>query len=213
MVWDCLIAWVVVVFTVVGWSTGLVRLWTVPVSMVIATFVSQLVYIDLATVLVETLHLEPTFAVFAGYFVTWLGLVQYCDAFLSTMVDTPSGPPWLILRLGGAALGFAKGFGAFVLAAMVAYAQNSVPEPPHVAWQNRWIIHAASDSILLPKIHLVANELDHPIGKYVLSAAAPRFRPNFSLGDDPFAEQEKKEEERGLEFVRRWKRFQAEMGQ
>ncbi len=212
MVWDCLIGWVILVFTVMGWSIGLVRSWTVPFSMALATFVTQHIYVDVATVMVETLHLEGAFAVFAGYFFTWLGLAQYTDAFLQRMVRTRETTPAFLSKIGGGALGFSKGAAAFVFAAMVAYAQNQVPEPPVLSWQNSWMLKAAADSKLLPKLHLVAAKLDRPLGKYILSDAAPRFHANFAFGDDPFAAIEKKQHDKGLKFVEGWKKFQTDYG-
>lgn len=212
MVWDCLIGWVVVVLSMVGWSIGLVRSWTVPLSMLIATFIAQHIYVDLATFLVETLHLEPSFAIFVGYFFTWLALTQYCDIILSRIVKTDERKtPALALKIGGGLLGFSKGIAAFILSAMVAYSNNHVPEPPDVVWANRWIVKAAQDSFFLPRIHLVASRLDAPLGKFVLSDAAPRFKVNFALGDDPFAAQEKREEQRGKDLAKSWKRFQKDM--
>lgn len=214
MVWDCLIGLVVVLFTLVGWSVGLLRSWSVPFSMLIATFVAQHIYVDLATILVETLHLEPTFAVFASYFSTWLALAQYCDTVLPRLtIKLLDKPPNLLLKMGGGAVGFAKGLGAFVLTAMVTFAHNKVPEPPVLAWENNWIIDSAADSFFLPRLHLLASKLDEPLGKFVLSDSAPRFRPNFTLGDDPLAAVEKSEEKRGYEFVQSWKKFQKDMGQ
>lgn len=213
MVWDCLIAWVVIVFTMVGWSSGLLRTWTIPISMALATFVSQHIYIDLSTILVETLHLEPTFAIFIGYAFTWIGLVQYCEAVLSELFRPKDVPVLLIFKMGGGILGFTKGAGAFILAAMVAYSHNKVPEPPVVCWENRWILHAARDSYLLPRIHLVASKLDPKLGKFVLSDSAPRFHANFALGNDPFEKMERQEEERGRNFVKGWKQFQKDMNE
>ena len=71
MIWDCLIAWVVIVCTLVGWSIGLVRSWTVPISLALATFVSQHIYIDLAAILSENCRLEATLAVCLAYALTW----------------------------------------------------------------------------------------------------------------------------------------------
>ncbi len=212
MVWDCLIGWVILVFTLMGWSMGLVRSWAVPFAMAIGTYVTQHIYVDVATVMVETLHLEPAFAVFAGYFLTWLGLVQYAEAFLQRMIHTRERTPIFISKVGGGILGFSKGAAAFVFAAMVAYAQNQVPEPPVLSWQNSWMLRAAEDSKLLPKLHLAAAKLDQPLGKYVLSDAAPRFHANFSLGDDPFAAIEKRQRDKGLKFVQGWKKFQKDTG-
>ena len=199
----------------VGWSAGLLRTWTIPISMAIATFVSQNIYIDLATILVETLHFEPTFAIFIGYGFTWMGLVQYCETVLSELVRTnPDSQSPIYSKMGGAVLGFAKGAGAFVLAAMVAYAHNKVPEPPVICWENRWMLHAARDSYLLPRIHLIASKLDPKLGKYVLSDSAPRFHTKFALENaDPFAKMEAQEEERGRNFVKGWKQFQKDMGE
>jgi uncharacterized membrane protein required for colicin V production len=213
MVWDCLIAWVVIVFTMVGWSMGLLRSWTVPFSMAIATFIAQHVYIDLATLMVDTLKLEPTFSVFFAYVFSWLWLVQFCDHFLSDLLrsDATDSIPPMVSKVGGGALGFAKGAGAFVLAAMVAYASNKVPEPTHIGWADHWMIHAAGDSHLLPQIHFVAMKLDEPLGKYVLSDAAPRVKGDFVI-PDPFAGVEKSEERRGYEIGRRWKQFETDMG-
>jgi uncharacterized membrane protein required for colicin V production len=212
MVWDCLIAWVVIVFTMVGWATGLVRCWTIPISMAVATFISQRIYVDVSTVLVETLQLEPTLSVFIAYVFTWLFIVQYCDSFLSYVIRLPDFDLGLISKAGGGLLGFTKGLGTFVLAAMVTFAQNKVPEPPETCLANLWMIQAAADSRLLPKIHLVALRLDQPIGKYVLSDSAPRFQPSFYLDLDPFGYMRKREEQRGYEFIESWKKFQQDLG-
>ena len=210
MVWDCLIGWVILLFTLIGWGMGLVRMWTVPFSMAIATFISQHLYIDAATILVETLHLEPTFSVFISYVFTWFWIAQYCNFFLWHVIrigDQNAVPP-MWSNIIGALLGFAKGAGGFVLAAMVTYAQNQVPEPPEVCWENRWIVHSARDSYLLPKVHYLANELDPKIGKYVLSESAPRFHPNFALGNDPLAPVMERERERGRKIYRNLKYLQ-----
>ncbi len=214
MIWDCLIGWVVVLFTLLGWSAGILRSWTVPISMLVATFLAQHIYVDLAALLVETLHLESTFAVFTGYYFCWLFIVQYCELLLSNIQrpqSAQSAQPAVLSKLGGGILGFTKGLAAFVLAAMVAFAHR-LPEPPEIAWQNQWILSAAKDSLILPRLHLIAAKLDEPLGKYVLSDSAPRFKMNFALGDDPFDKVKKQEEERGKNFVKGWKKFKEDLG-
>lgn len=216
MVWDCLIAWIVVVCTTVGWSLGLLRSATVPVAMLIATFIAQNIYIDLAAIMADALQLEPTLAVFLGYFITWLGLVSYIDAVLLELCGSILWEQDLKLfsKIAGASIGFCKGFGAFVLASMVAYAQHQVPAPPVTSWQNHWIIVLAQDSFFLPKIHQAACTLDRPLGKYILSEAAPRIHP----GDipivmaDPFSRYERKQEQRGYEFAQSYRKFQTDLG-
>lgn len=213
MVWDCLIAWVVVICTTVGWSLGLLRSATVPVAIVIATFISQNIYIDVATVMADALQLEPSLAVFLGYFLTWLALVSYIDAIL---IDLFGESLWehevkFFSKLAGASIGFCKGFGAFVLASMVAYAQHQVPSPPIYSWQNHWIMVLAQDSFFLPKIHKVACQLDKPIGKFVLSDSAPRIQPGAMLTADPFHSLKTSEEKKGLEFAQSWKNFKSDM--
>lgn len=190
----------------------MVRSWTVPFSMILATVVAQSIYIDLSTILVDTLRLEPTMAVFIGYFFTWFALVEYSDFVLaSLLVRVPDTNPALVSKIGGAILGFSKGTAAFVFAAMVAFAHNHVPEPTHVSMPNRWLVMLAQDSFLLPRIHVVAARLNHPLGKFVLSDSSPRVRPEFFANADPFASIEKSEERKGFEFARSWKRFQRDM--
>ncbi|MBX9688973.1 MAG: CvpA family protein [Candidatus Obscuribacterales bacterium] len=212
MVWDCLIGWVVIVFTVVGWSNG-IRSWTIPFSMFIATLISQHIYVDLSALLVETLDVETTAAIFIAYSVCWLGITQYSDSLLSGLIKMKEAPQILPLKLAGGLAGFAKGAGAFVLAAMVAFAHNNVPSPPRVSWQNNWIMLAAADSFLLPPLGYLASRFDEPLGKFVLSDSAPHFKPNFALSADPFASIEKKQEEKGKAFVASWKKFKKDMDQ
>lgn len=197
----------------VGWSLGLVRCWSFPFSVLLATFIAQHIYVDVATVLVETLHLEATFSIFIAYFFVWIGLVQYSEALLSRLfyIKDKTMPLWS--KIGGAGVGLAKGAGAFVLASMVAYANSKVPEPPQLCWENRWIVRSARDSYLLPRMHLMARKLDDSMGKYVLSESAPRFHPNFNLAKDPFADTEKREEERGKRFVKGWRQFKQDLGE
>ena len=212
MIWDCLIAWVVIVCTLVGWSIGLVRSWTVPISLALATFVSQHIYIDLAAILSENCRLEATLAVCLAYALTWLWIAQYCDSFLSRLVRTHDASQLLILKLGGGALGFVKGLAPFVLATMVASVQNQVPEPADICQADLWMVQAASDSFLLPAIQKVANKLDQPLSKFVLCKSAPRINPTtVELISDPFAEMKKKEQHRGVEIMESWKRLQNDL--
>jgi uncharacterized membrane protein required for colicin V production len=210
MVWDGLIVLVITIFAMAGWSAGLLRSWTVPVAMIFATLVSQLVYVDLSATLAENLQLEPTLSVFLSYVFTWLWIVQYSDSFLSHIVRVPDGSRNFFLKFGGGLLGFSKGLAAFVLAAMVSYGQTMVPEPAELCWANRWLVRAASGSRLLPGIHHVACRLDEPLGKYVLSDSAPRFHPNFELVGDPFESIRARQEKKGEDFVKGWQKFQRD---
>lgn len=213
MVWDCLIAWVIVLCTTVGWSLGLLRSVTVPIAMIIATFIAQNIYIDLSTLMADLLQLEPSLAVFLGYFATWLGLVSYIDAVLLELFGSSL---WerdikLFSKVAGASIGFCKGFGAFVLASMVAFAQHQVPSPPVYSWQNHWMMVLAQDSFFLPKIHTVACQLGRPIGRYVLSDSAPRIQPGAIVFADPFQSYEKRQEQRGYEFAQSWRKFETDL--
>lgn len=212
MIWDCLIAWVILVFTTAGWSAGALRCWALPVAMAISTLVSQHIYVDLSSVLVELLHLEPTLAVFVSYVFTWFWIMQYCENFLLHMVPAAERNPGLASKIGGGFLGFLKGAGAFVLAALVAGSQIAIPDPPHLSQANSWILRAARDSFLLPRIHLVACQLNQPIGKYVLSSAPPRIQANILTAADPFESYKKTQERRGFEFMEGWKRLQHDLG-
>jgi hypothetical protein len=183
--------------------------------MVIATFISQNIYIDLSTILAETLQLEPSLAVFLGYFITWLGLVSYTDAVL---IEIFGGRLWerdmkFFSKFAGASIGFCKGFGAFALASMVAVAQHQVPSPPVTSWQNHWIMVLAQDSYFLPKIHQVACQLDRPLGRFVLSDSAPRINPSAipNLMGDPFASLEKRQQRRGYEFAQSWRKLETDL--
>ncbi len=193
---------------------GLLRCWTFLFSVLLATFIAQHIYVDTAAVLVDTLHLEATFSIFVSYFFVWIGLVQYTEALLSRLfyIKETNLPLWS--KIGGGCVGLAKGVGAFILAAMVAYANSRLPEPPHLCWENRWIVQSARDSYLLPRLHQMARKLDDGMGKYVLSESAPRFHYDFSaIAKDPFADTEKQEEERGKKFIKGWRQFKQDLNE
>lgn len=207
MTFDCLIVIVVIAFTVLDWCLGLVRDWSVPVSMVIATLIAQHVYVDLATIIAEALHLEATFSVFLAYLIIWFCIAQFCDNLLCHVFKSSDKDPPFVMKILGSLLGFAKGSMGFVLAAMVAYAHSKVPEPPMVSSENNLVISMTSNSFFLPQLHHLARELDEPIGKYVLSDSAPRFRPNFALGDDPLAPIMDQERRKGYKVGKAYNKF------
>lgn len=213
MIWDCLIAWVVIILTMVGWANGLLKSWTVPVSMAIGTILTQHIYVDLGTLLVDYLGLEASFAAFAAYFFCWLGIVQYSDMLISRIIRASEKEPSIPFKIGGALLGALKGVSAFVLSAMVAYAHNKIPDPPQVSWQSHWMIRAASDSILLPRLHLIAEKLDTRLGNYVLSTSAPLIPGNLAVNQDPFDSDKKQEERNGQRMGKALKAWEKELDQ
>ncbi|MBX9570558.1 MAG: CvpA family protein [Candidatus Obscuribacterales bacterium] len=209
MFWDLLLPAVLITFALTGWATGLSKKWyAVPVSVVIATVLCQHLYIDAATFLAEILHLEPFLSVLLAYLILWICVQQFIESILTHYRAGPIKGLELVDKVTGSIVAFSKCLLGFVCAAMVAYSHSStVPNPPVLDWQDRWLAGAVRSSKVLGLFHQLA-EASHPVlGKYVLSDAAPRFRPNFNILADPFEDIENQEREHGKDVYRKYKDF------
>lgn len=212
MFWDLIILAITITFTSVGWAKGLSRTWySVPIAVVIATVVSQRIYIDLATVFAAFLHMQPIISVFIAYLTVWIIIEQIFESILTRTGPAPEDKSAKFLKIAGATMGGCKSLLAFVLAAMVTYSHSSVPSPPEKAWQATWLAESLSHSQSLLVLHNWAAALNPHLGKFVISEADPDFVPDFSIGDDPFEKVRKRRERWGFNYIKKYKQAESEL--
>ena len=207
MVWDILLAAILITFALTGWATGLSKKWyAVPVSVVVATVMCQHLYVDAATFLSEILQLEPIIAIMLAYLALWIFVQQFIESVLTHYRAGPSQKLVFLDKLLGAVMAFSKILVGFVFASMVAYAHSNVPFPTALDWQDKWLAGTFRTSRVLVLFHTLA-EMSHPvIGKYVMSDAAPRYIPDFVLAD-PFSELKREEKQHGRDVYKQYKNF------
>ena len=211
MIWDLIVGLVLVFFGLLGWAAGISRTWyAVPISVLAATWIVQHLYIDGATFFSASLLLEPYIAILFSYLILWLIVEQICESLLIKTRPITAKEPILVDKIGGAGLGIAKGAFGFICAAMVAYAQNNVPEPTSVDWEDRWLKGSVRRSHTMSFLHDWAGASHPLLAKIVLSDASPIFQPKDRLGVDAFEDSNKEEIEKGAAVGRKFKEYKKQ---
>ncbi len=218
MFWDLLLSLILITFALTGWATGISKKWyAVPTSVIVATFMCQHIYVDAATFMSETLHLEPFISILMAYLILWILIQQFVESILSHYRAGPTEKRGLVLldKLSGSAVAFSKVLLGFIFATMVAFSQTKVPFPEEIDWRDRWLAGAVRQSHVVSLLNELAEKTHPVIGKYVLSDAAPRINPQLidKFMQDPFQDLESSEKQHGKDVYRNYKNFKSTEGE
>lgn len=211
MIWDAAIVFFIGAFVAAGWQLGMVRCWTVPISIVVATIATQTIYVDFSTWLVQQLKIEPAYAVLCGYLLLWLNIEAICEVLLGYLsrqivyrqLITPE-------KWAGAAIGFAKGLTILVFASMASTMVLEIPEPPSYDPRAVWLADSLRSSRLLNLSHNSACNFKRAVGKYVISNKPPSFQPDFRSSERTrLSPEQEKQIKRLVETLRTYKGLSA----
>jgi len=181
MVWDGLIIVLIVTLAIAGWSVGIVNSWRGPLAVIIATLVTQQLYIDFATWIVQQLRCSPEMGIGIGYILMW-GAIEIIAEILLNLI-LPFGKktrPLMYERALGAVLGIFKALLVVILPLMCLQVQNQIPKPPEEKAQLTILIDSGADkSALIKAFSGVAKGWVPMIGGLVVSTKPPSFKPTF----------------------------------
>lgn len=185
MIWDGFILYFAIAFAIAGWNVGFKRSMPSLLPVVLATVVTQALYVDVATFVVEQLRIPPDSAIFITYLLLWLALEFAGEAFLSMLFYSPTPREMLkINRFGGAAIGLFKCATVLVFASLTALVNESVPDPPKYDSKAFWIMDTANDSTLLQICENVAAVTPPKVAAAVVSTQKPTYTPEFHHSHD-----------------------------
>jgi hypothetical protein len=186
---DILLAYLAFTCAVAGWNIGLVNCWPLPFAFIMATVITQAIYINFSAWVIEQLKMPDEPAVFLAYFCIWLFMELICVAALKIMIPIPTRHrPILIEKLFGAGLGFAKMAALIVFATLASLCATDMPCPPHYSLSSVWMAVTCQHSRLIRASENIAAILPTKVDTFVVSTRAPTYQPHFveaSADNDP----------------------------
>jgi uncharacterized membrane protein required for colicin V production len=185
MIWDGFILYFAIAFAIAGWNVGFKRSLPSLLPVLAATVITQALYVDFATWIVEQLRIPPDSAVFIAYLLLWLVLEFAGEATLGMLFYSPTPRNMLkINRFGGSLIGIFKCATVLVFASLTALLNESVPDPPKYDSKAFWIMDSANSSTLLQMCESLAAVTPPKVAAAVVSMQKPTYTPEFHHSHD-----------------------------
>jgi len=182
MFWDGLAAVLALILAITGWKRGFLASLPGPVAMIVATLITQHIYVDFSQWLSAQLRLDPIPAVAAGYLMCWLSIETALELVIGMFLKGRfiEHTPIVLNQFGGGLWGLFKAATIFILPLMAISVDIKIPEPPKdVSGLVAPEIPAESDSTVMPIMRKAAESLLPSIGDFVTSEDAPSFEPKY----------------------------------
>lgn len=182
MFWDGLTAVLAIGLFIAGWKRGFLASLPSPIAIIVATLVTQHIYVDFAQWLSQQLRLDPHPAVGAGYVMCWLTIDTAVELIIGMFLKGrfAEHTPIVLNQFAGGIWGIVKAVIIIVLPLMALSVEIKIPVPPKdVSGLVAPEIPAESDSTVMPVLRKAAEALLPTIGNYVVSTNAPSFEPKY----------------------------------
>ncbi|MBY0357706.1 MAG: CvpA family protein [Candidatus Obscuribacterales bacterium] len=183
MLWDLIILATAIGLGVSGWNTGLINSWRGPLAIVLATIITQHLYVDAATWFVQQLLLSPQNAAFFGYLIVWIVSEICLELVLQLFLNWHRrARPNIIDRFGGFILGISKCAIIVVLPLIAMSAPAKIPAPPAGSSEDSMSAPfklAFEESSMIKMASTIGSNLKPTVESFVLSDKEPSFKPTF----------------------------------
>lgn len=184
MVWDFAIVYLGISLAIAGWNLGLRNSWPAPIAMVLSTAITQLLYVNFSTWIVDQARLPTDLSFFIGYLSVWL--VTEAALELGLVLLLPLRRQFLIgraNRIAGSLFGFAKAYTVVLFATAASVSAMWCPLPPDIPAAAVWLADSSRDSVLMHASRQTASKMPSAVAQRIISQDAPSYKITFETPD------------------------------
>ncbi len=199
MVWDIAIIYLGISLAVAGWNVGITKAWPTPFGVVLATAITQFLYVNFSAWILDQSRLPGELSFFIGYAVIWIlldALIEFCIASVFPLKRQVQIGKFN--RMAGACLGAVKACILVLFAAAASISSIGAPVPSESPPIAQWLAECTGDSMIMKTGLNAASKLPSAVASRIVSDKAPSYEVKFEEPGIVKVNQERVDGYRGL---------------